>query len=94
MAFIRITYFPPCLQASLSLQSGGGHTTAAGTLPFPPPVLAEGLRFMRACLSHSAEVTEEQKLTNRTLGPITTYLAQLSGSAEGEGELNPVARPV
>lgn len=71
-------------RASLSLQSGGGHTTAAGTLPFPPPVLAEGLRFMRACLSHSAGVTEEQKLTNRTLGPITTYLAQLSGSAEGE----------
>ena len=69
-------------QASLSLQSETAYITAAGTLPFAPPSLSEGLAFLRMCLAFSAGVTEEQELTNQTLPPLAEYLSKLAESSD------------
>ena len=69
-------------QASLSLQSETCYTTAAGTLPFAPPSLSEGLAFLRLCLAFSAGVTEEQELTNQTLPTLAEYLSKLAESSD------------
>lgn len=64
-------------QANLAMQSGQAYSIATGKLPFPPSALTEAVRFLRACLAHSAEVTEEQALTNQTLPRISSYLYQV-----------------
>ena len=58
------------------------YITAAGTLPFAPPSLSEGLAFLRMCLAFSAGVTEEQELTNQTLPPLAEYLSKLAESSD------------
>lgn len=63
-------------QATLAESSGQHYTTDVGSLPFPPPMLTEGLKFVRQCLMWSADVTAEQMITSQTLKPITTYLNQ------------------
>ena len=64
-------------QAYLAMQSGQAYSIATGKLPFPPAALTEAVRFLRACLAHSAKVTEEQVLTNQTLPRISSYLYQV-----------------
>ncbi len=61
-------------------RSGQVYATAAGKLPFPPAVLSEGLKFLSLCLSHSAKVTDEQKLQDRSLPVISAYVAKLRQS--------------
>ena len=65
------------MKADLAMQSGQAYSIATGKLPFPPTALTEAVRFLRACLAHSAKVTAEQVLTNQTLPSISSYLYQV-----------------
>ena len=35
------------------------------------------LRYLGSCLAHTAGVTQEDKVTNRSLGPVSRYLVTL-----------------
>ena len=40
------------------------------------------------CLTHSASVTEEQRLTDQTLAPIAKYLGNLNDSESEKGKIS------
>ena len=62
--------------------SGQVYSIATGKLPFPPLALTEAVKFLRACLTHSSKVTEEQVLTGQTLPSIASFLAQVMETGE------------
>ena len=62
--------------------SGQVYITAVGKLPFHPHMLTEGLRFLGACLSHSAGVTTQQALLATSLPVIANYIANTAKSSE------------
>lgn len=68
-------------QAGLLLQSGNCYSTTAGKLPFAPAIMTEGLKFLQLCLENSAGVKEEDRLTNKTLVPVSRYLENLHTSS-------------
>lgn len=68
-------------QAGLLLQSDNCYSTTAGKLPFAPAVMTQGLKFLQLCLETSADVNEEQRLTNQTLVPVSCYLDKLHGTS-------------
>lgn len=59
------------------------YSTAAGKLPFSPPVLSGALKFLRLCLEFSAAVSKEQKQASRTLPAIASYFKTVHVSADG-----------
>ena len=47
--------------------------------------MSGGLRFLCLCLESSAGVTEQQKLTNDMLAPISRYLSELQTTSSEDG---------
>ncbi len=68
------------------METGGGYSTAAGKLPFPPASLSEGVVFLQACLyeSSGSRITEQLDLSG-----VKTYLHQLYASSKW-GEILPL----
>ncbi len=59
------------------MEAGGGYSTTAGKLPFPPASLSEGLTFLQACLWESSEVKGQSDLAR-----VRDYLFQLYTSSK------------
>lgn len=55
---------------------GGGYSTTAGKLPFPPASLSKGVLFLQACLWETAGVKGESDL-----GCVRDHLLQLHTSS-------------
>ncbi|XP_064386642.1 proteasome adapter and scaffold protein ECM29-like isoform X2 [Halichondria panicea] len=64
-------------RAKVAMETGGGYSTAAGKLPFPPASLSEGVVFLQACLYESSGSRTTEQLD---LSGVKTYLHQLYAS--------------
>ena len=72
-------------RANKLFRSGDCFATAVGKLPFSPAILTEALAFLRLCLEESAGVSEEERLTGKTLPPVRAYLLRLATSGQPGG---------
>ncbi len=61
------------------METGGGYSTAAGKLPFPPASLSEGVVFLQACLYESSGSRTTEQLD---LSGVKVHLHQLHVSGK------------